>query len=206
MSARSDYDAMNNSMKGLASNGYLKKKDNANDDTSAYKEEEFVPPSNIPFNVGDGENYDYDKKPIKKSETILDYIQQDLNKERYEESPRPDEIDEQDEQVFDNGPNKSEVESWKKQFDSDIYIVDDLPGDVIYIYRTLNRYEYKAIMATPNTDPLMREEMMCEQCVLFPYEYSYGQMASGNAGVVTVIAQHIMETSGFTRASMPRRL
>ena len=61
-------------------------------------------------------------------------------------------------------------------------------------------------MATPNTDPLMREEMICEQCVLFPYEYSYGVMSNNKAGVPTILAAHVMETSGFTKASIPRRL
>ena len=61
-------------------------------------------------------------------------------------------------------------------------------------------------MATPNTDPLMREEMICETCVLFPYAFSYEQMSTMDAGVISTLSEHIMTTSGFSRASMPKRL
>ena len=113
-------------------------------------------------------------------------------------------IENTDDLYFDNGPLVSEVESWRKQYDS-IYLVDDLSDDV-YIYRTLNRYEYKSIMAAQNTDPLMREEMICETCVLFPSNFSYDSMSTTNAGIISTLAEHIMSTSGFSRASMPRRL
>ena len=114
-------------------------------------------------------------------------------------------IEHNDEVLFDGGPMISEIESWKKQYDA-VYIVDDIPGDMIYIYRTLNRFEYKSIMAQQNTDPLMREEMICETCVLFPQDFSFAAMSNMDAGVPSILAEHIMETSGFTRASQPRRL
>lgn len=202
MSTRNEFDAMKKGMEGLAANGYLGTKKTDNDDLSAY--EEFVPPSNIHFNVSNDENFEYNNKPQQATQLSAPPSQFRDGQFSYELSV-PEPIDAYDERLFPGGPNKSEVESWKKQYDA-LYIVDDLPGDKVFIYRTINRYEYKAIMATPNTDPLMREEMICEQCVLFPYEYSYGQMANGDAGVVTVIAQHVMETSGFTKASLPRRL
>lgn len=192
------------------------------DDLSAYDdmkkpEPKFVPPDDIPVNVGMGDEAPKQKPVI--SENVakqqanpqqqfkMEYDDYEEDDNGFVDPQRPNPINEFDQQLFPGGPMISEVESWKKQH-GDIWVVDDLPDNKIpvYIYRNITRYEYKAIMATPNTDPLMREEMICEQCVLFPYEYGYGVMSNNNAGVPTILAQHIMETSGFTKASMPRRL
>lgn len=181
MDQMNQFEAMKNGFSDLA------KKSNSKVDMSAYEDEEFIPPDTLEIAhvTEDGR------------------VQGNLQKANYEEQ-RPDAIDNEDEYLFENGPLASEVESWKKQFEG-VYLVDDISDDV-YIYRTLNRYEYKAIMATPNTDPLMREEMICETCVLFPYNYSYEKMSTNNAGIVSTLAEHIMSTSGFSRSSMPVRL
>ena len=212
MSEIDNFNAMENAFKDKKSNENL-------DDLSAYEnltkpeppKPKFVPPDNIPMNMGHGDDDIPKQKPLV-SENVNNqqfqyddegYYDEDDN--GFKEPPRPDKINQFDEQLFPGGPMYSELESWKKQYPG-VWIVDDLPDQKIYIYRTLSRYEYKGIMATPNTDPLMREEMICEQCVLFPYEYSYGMMSNNAGGVPTVLAQHIMETSGFTKASMPKRL
>lgn len=193
------------------------------DDLSAYndnKEQEpkFVPPDNIPMNLGNDIDGTKTKPPIQPPVNSDNVVNEESQQFRFEEEnyenedgfiepQRPGAINEFDQQLFPGGPMISEIESWKKQY-GDIWVVDDLPDTEIpaYIYRDLNRYEYKSIMATPNTDPLMREEMICEQCVLYPYEYSYGIMSNHKAGIPTILAGHIMETSGFTKASMPKRL
>ena len=54
--------------------------------------------------------------------------------------------------------------------------------------------------------PLMREEMICEQCVLFPREYGYGTMSNDGAGIPTTLSELILSSSGFVKASIPRRL
>lgn len=158
---------------------------------------------------------DFDESPDEEEKSIYDKYD-GIDMDSYSESPLPKinqevreekypEIENAEDFLFEGGPLISEVESWKKQYDS-VYIVDDLPGDLIFIYRTLNRFEYKSIMAQPNTDPLMREEMLCQICVLFPYEFSYGQMANMDAGVPSILAEHIMQTSGFVRGVEPKRL
>jgi len=207
MSANSENDAMGSFIKGQKNKGeeqptYNKKMD----DLSAF--DTFVPPDTLQIqNLGE--------------EIHEGTIEQQAPQPQFRESPnqqyngfqepqRPNmPLDHEDEILFSGGPAKSELESWKKQFESqglEIWIVDDLPTGQIFIYRDINRYEYKAIMATPNTDALMREELICEQCVLFPWEYSYAEMANGKAGIVSVVSQHILGTSGFVKASMPRRL
>ena len=98
--------------------------------------------------------------------------------------------------IFDEGPLESEIIAWKKQFGK-VYSTD-IEGDV-FIWRPLNRYEYKQIMATPNTNELIREEMICEICVLFPYGYSYEHMVNEAGGIPSMLAEQIMQKSGFTR-------
>lgn len=106
-----------------------------------------------------------------------------------------------DEPIVPGGPLRSEVESWKKQF-GNVYAVqlsvsNDEDDPAIYIWRPLNRAEYKAILALKNTDPLQREEMICETCVLWPKGFTYEVIASGKAGIPSTLAELIMSTSGF---------
>lgn len=100
-----------------------------------------------------------------------------------------------DERIFEGGPYLSQVEAWKKQY-GEIYATNI--GDNVYIWRTLTRAEYKQIMALPNTNPLIREEMICQLCVLYPENFTYDVMASQGAGIPAVLAQEIMNASGFT--------
>lgn len=200
MSARSEFDALRQGVSQLAKQGYIKPKEEYIEE-----HEEFVPPDNIVFaDVTQGD--EVYNNPI--TQHVNHYEEQysgasfDTNEFDNDDRPR---IENYEERLWDGGPLTSEVESWKKQY-SDIYIADDIDPNNIFIFRTINRYEYKAIVAAPNTDPLMREEMICEQCVLFPYEYGYGLMSKQNAGNVTTLAEHILMTSGFTKASEPRRL
>lgn len=182
MEPMNQFEAMKNGFSNLA------KKNGASVDMSAYNDsEEFVPPDTLEF----------------AQVTESGKVSGPMYQANYQ-AEQPQHIENNDEYLFEDGPLASEVESWKKQFDG-VYLVDDI-GDDIYIYRTLNRYEYKSIMATPNTDPLMREEMICETCVLFPYNYSYEQMSTNNAGIISTLSEHIMATSGFSKSSMPVRL
>lgn len=202
MSARSEFDALKDSLSGLAKQGYISKEE----ESQEQQEQGFVPPDNLMFApVRENENvynHEVQGSPVPPMPNYEEqYAEPTMG---YNDGEYPS-IDEYDERLWPGGPKKSEVESWKKQFE-DIYIADDIDPTAIFIYRTINRYEYKAIIATPNTDPLMREEMICEQCVLFPYEYSYGAMSKGNAGNVSTLADQILMMSGFVKNSMPRRL
>lgn len=113
----------------------------------------------------------------------------------------------QDEPIFDGGPTRSEVLSWKKQFEVDGHSVNlTTIGEENFIWRTLSRTEYREIMALPNLDPLQREEVICEICVLFPYEYNFSTMANRKAGVPAILAEQIMHESGFKKVAPPIRL
>lgn len=112
---------------------------------------------------------------------------------------RPGKAFAQDRPAFEdypNGPKESEILAWKKQFGR-VFLTE--LEDEIYIWRKINRFEYKEIMSIPNTNELSREEMICETCVLYPYEYSYEDMVNQAGGVPSMIAEQVMQKSGFTR-------
>jgi hypothetical protein len=109
----------------------------------------------------------------------------------------------EDTRIFPGGPYLSQVQSWKKQF-GEIYIAEI--NDELYIFRPLNRYEYKQIMATPNLDPLQREEIIVEICTLYPTAFTFEEMSSGKAGIPAVLAEQILEKSGFNRNVSVRAL
>ena len=105
--------------------------------------------------------------------------------------------------IYPGGPYQSQINSWKKQF-GEVYMLDI--NDERFVWRTINRYEYKEIVAITNTDPLMREEMICETCVLYPPEYDFERMANEKGGTPSALSEAIMEKSGFTRNYDIKRL
>ena len=107
----------------------------------------------------------------------------------------------EDTPIFEGGPPYSQVLLWMKMAQDNGHFVGMTEfGGQRYIWRTINRVEYKEIIATPNTDPLTREEMICEIAVLWPQPFDVEQMAKGRAGIPTLLAQQIMLASGFDRS------
>ena len=107
-------------------------------------------------------------------------------------------IDPNDTPIFEDGPGISQVEIWKKQFSKEkIFHTQILEKH--FVFRTLNRYEYKQIVAIENIDSLYREEIICKTCVLWPYNYDFKRMAGEDSGYPSTLAQIIMENSGFTK-------
>lgn len=113
----------------------------------------------------------------------------------------------EDELLFEGGPTRTELMSWKKQFEVEGHTINLSPiGDDVFIWRTLSRVEYREIMAIPNTDPLQREEIICEVCILYPYNYNFKAMADQKAGLPAILAEQIMKESGFSKPEPPVRL
>ncbi len=107
-------------------------------------------------------------------------------------------IDPDDEPAFEDGPGISQIEIWKKQFEKEkIYHTQII--DRHFVFRTLNRFEYKQIVAYENLDALRREELICQTCTLWPYNYNFKTMAADDSGYPSTLAQIIMENSGFTK-------
>jgi len=107
-------------------------------------------------------------------------------------------IDPNDTPIFENGPGVSQIDIWKKQFTKEkIFHTQIL--DKHFVFRTLNRFEYKQIVAIENIDALYREEIICHTCVLWPFNYDFKKMAAEDSGYPSALAQIIMENSGFTK-------
>ncbi len=107
-------------------------------------------------------------------------------------------IDPDDTPLFEGGPGISQIDLWKKQYTKEkIFHTQIL--DKHFVFRTLNRFEYKQIVAIENIDALYREEIICQTCVLWPYNYNFKKMAAEDSGYPSTLAQIIMENSGFTK-------
>lgn len=107
-------------------------------------------------------------------------------------------IDPNDTPIFDGGPGISQIDLWKKQYTKEkIFHTQIL--DKHFVFRTLNRFEYKQIVAIENIDALYREEIICHTCVLWPINYDFKKMAAEDSGYPSTLAQIIMENSGFTK-------
>ena len=107
-------------------------------------------------------------------------------------------IDPNDTPIFEGGPGISSIDLWKKQFEKE-KVIHVQVIDKHFVFRTLNRYEYKQIVAIENIDALHREEIICSTCTLWPSNYDFKTMASDSAGYPSTLAQIIMESSGFTK-------
>lgn len=107
-------------------------------------------------------------------------------------------IDPDDVPIFEGGPGTSQVDIWKKQFGATkVFHTQILEKH--FVFRTLNRFEYKQIVGIENIDALYREEVICRTCVLWPFNYDFKKMAQEDSGYPSTLAQIIMENSGFTK-------
>lgn len=104
-------------------------------------------------------------------------------------------------EIFPGGPKVGEVEAWKKLYNGHDVFITEIGSDnpKIFIYRTLNRFEYKQLVSMADTDPLQREEIICQAVTLWPKGYDWKDMAKVHAGLPSTYAEIIMEKSGFTK-------
>lgn len=111
-----------------------------------------------------------------------------------------------DAELWPGGPVVAEVKAWKAQF-KNIYVTS-ITYDIHIVWRTMNRAEYKAHIR--NMEKLMEsgqlsqaaaglynEEAVAELCMLFP-QYDRKNAGEEMAGVPSIVAQQVMEASGFT--------
>lgn len=121
-----------------------------------------------------------------------------LSNSEYSEPEVNHELRQYDELLFPGGPSKLDLDTWKKDWEGyDIYITEIL--NQTFIFRTLNRYEYKQLITLQNVDALQREEVICQTVTLWPQNYTWKEMATTLAGIPSTYAEIIMEKSGFTK-------
>lgn len=105
--------------------------------------------------------------------------------------------------LFPGGPTIDKIEEWKSQF-GEIYLTEF--EEDVFIWRALSRKEYKAIMKTDKADNFYKEERICDTVILYPQAYNYVAMGQGKAGIPTLIAELVMEKSGFQAKTGAMRL
>lgn len=106
--------------------------------------------------------------------------------------------------LWEDGPTQAMVDAWKAQYGT-VYVTS-VTETIHIVWRTLNRFEYRRLVklleqavaaGTSQTEAnLNNEEAIAEMCVLFP-GYSRQAPAAQLAGIASLIAQEVMETSGF---------
>lgn len=100
------------------------------------------------------------------------------------------------EKIFPGGPTKDTIQNWKNQFGGDVYMTEF--DSETFVWRPISRLEFKKIVnAEGNQDDFYREERVTELCVLFPENYSHDNIIDGKAGIPAILADHIMNKSGF---------
>ncbi|WP_089097204.1 hypothetical protein [Parageobacillus galactosidasius] len=106
--------------------------------------------------------------------------------------------------VFANGPTRKEVEAWKEKY-GQVYFTPF--EDLIVIWRTLSRPEYREIVRNQDLTMLDREEIIADKCVLFPYDFSCKKYTeNGRAGIPSLLTEMIMDKSGFIAKTAPIKL
>jgi hypothetical protein len=100
-----------------------------------------------------------------------------------------------EELLFPGGPSVSQVEEWKSRFGDEIYLTEF--EEEIFLWRPITRKEYKQVMKVPNADSFYKEERICEAVILYPQNYNFMAMTAGKAGIPTLLAELVMEKSGF---------
>lgn len=140
----------------------------------------------------------FDAPNIAYRPTGLDGQQVDINVEHEPQSEEDIGIYSDIEPLFVGGPPVGQIELWKKQFSKEKIFHTQII-DKHFIFRTLNRFEYKQIVGINNIDALYREEIICSTCVLWPLNYDFRMMAEEDGGYPSTLAQIIMENSGFTK-------
>lgn len=97
----------------------------------------------------------------------------------------------------DNAPMISQLEAWKTKYNN-IYVSQvGEERKEIFVWRTLQRREYKDMQIGAATDSQEAfNEMLVEKCILFPF-YDYQFRSTSDAGIISTLGQQISYKSGF---------
>jgi len=112
---------------------------------------------------------------------------------------------EDDQEIWQDGPTAGLIKEWKKQHGE--VFVTSLSFDKHIVWRVLSRLEYKTLVKkmeqlvqagqlTSAEANMWNEEAISELCILYPV-YDKNNSAGMLAGVPSLIAQEVLEASGF---------
>jgi len=110
-----------------------------------------------------------------------------------------------DEEIWPGGPTAKMIKDWKDEY-GEVYVTS-ISFDKHYVWRVLNRMEYKAVVRkmedliqsgelSSAEANMWNEEAICEICTLYP-EFDANELVGSMAGVPSLIAQEVLEASGF---------
>jgi len=102
--------------------------------------------------------------------------------------------------IFEGGPTQEQIEQWKSKYGNKIYSINI--DQELFIWKALSRKDFKELNAMQDA-PLVKEERLCQICILWPENYDEEAIQNGLAGAPSILAEHIMETSGFGSISAP---
>lgn len=111
-----------------------------------------------------------------------------------------DEFEAEEAELFPGGPTEGVIDMWKERYGQ--IFMTEIDDEEIYIWRVLTRAELKTMMEIGDDDPLYKEEVICQKCVLWPTNYAEDTM-NGKAGTPSTLADHIFQKSGFNARSGP---
>lgn len=109
------------------------------------------------------------------------------------------------EKLWEDGPTAGVVKAWKQEY-GEVYVTS-ITFDKHIIWRVLNRIEYKNLvkkmeqlvqagqLSTAEAN-MWNEEAIAEMCILYP-KLDKTNMTGVMAGVPSLIAQEVLEASGF---------
>jgi hypothetical protein len=110
-----------------------------------------------------------------------------------------------DEEIWENGPTVAMIKEWKDVY-GEVYVTS-LSFDKHVVWRVLNRLEYKQVVKkmedliqsgqlSSAEANMWNEEAITEMCTLFP-AYDKSSLTGVMAGMPSLIAQEVLEASGF---------
>jgi hypothetical protein len=110
-----------------------------------------------------------------------------------------------EEEIWEDGPTAGMVKQWKEHF-GEVYVTS-ITFDKHIAWRVLTRLEYKNIVKkmeqliqagqlSSAEANMWNEEAIAETCILYP-SYDRIEMNGVMAGVPSLIAQEVLEASGF---------
>lgn len=109
------------------------------------------------------------------------------------------------EQIWEGGPTAGLIKQWKEQY-GEVYVTS-ISFDKHIVWRVLNRLEYKQIVKkmeqlvqagqlSSAEANMWNEETISEMCILYP-QFDRKTASGIMAGVPSLIAQEVLEASGF---------
>ena len=99
-------------------------------------------------------------------------------------------------QEYEDAPDEAILEAWKSTYGK--FFVSSVLGDNdVFIWRTLNRTEYKQLANTGvMKNQASYEEAIIRKCLLWP-KVGQEDIAASDAGIIPTLSKQILFKSGF---------